>query len=69
MTLFAVRIFGFHFAAMDVRQDSSIHGQTVEEVVQCLITGSPIFWKKQYLELTETEKLDTLKKMMERNKH
>lgn len=48
-----VEIFGVHFASLDIRQDSSIHKQIIEEY------WSPIF-AKNYMQLSEKERIKCL---------
>ena len=53
-----VKLFGFHFASLDIRQDSRIHNQVFETIVshpniQDYITGLP----ENYLELSLDERL------------
>ena len=56
-----VKLFGFHFASLDIRQDSRIHNQVFEAIVshpkiQEYITGLP----ENYLELSLEERLAIL---------
>ncbi len=56
-----VKLFGFHFASLDIRQDSRIHNQVFEAIVshpkiQEYITGLP----ENYLELGLEERLAIL---------
>lgn len=56
-----VKIFGTHFAALDVRQDSRIHGQVLNEINDQLktTTGAGIF-PGNYAGLKEEEKINIL---------
>jgi len=60
-----VKLFGFHFTNMDIRQDSRIHGQVVDEVLQAALDGKlgdTIKGKipNNYSELSEKEQIDVL---------
>ena len=52
-----VQIFGLHFASLDVRQDSSIHTATIEEVV-----NKTDALPENYNSLSEAEKINALLK-------
>jgi phosphoenolpyruvate carboxylase len=56
-----VKIFGTHFAALDVRQDSRIHTQVLNEVNEQLKTkdGKGIF-PDNYADLSQEEKIKIL---------
>jgi phosphoenolpyruvate carboxylase len=47
--------FGFHFATLDIRQNSKIHRQVFEEIVQKMDVFPP-----NYVSLSETEKIEIL---------
>ncbi len=58
-----IRCFGFHFATMDIRQDSSIHEQTVHEVVEMLRAEGKVedFGQgRVYRDLNEDERIHFL---------
>ncbi|MGB0879829.1 MAG: phosphoenolpyruvate carboxylase [Polaribacter sp.] len=50
-----VHIFGFHFATLDIRQDSRVHHSAFTQIVKDLIASGDVTFPKNYLEL-ETEK-------------
>ena len=55
-----VHLFGYHFATLDIRQDSRVHHNVFSEIVTTLQkTGSTIF-PKNYFELSEDEQLQIL---------
>ncbi|WP_109300715.1 phosphoenolpyruvate carboxylase [Aquimarina sp. AU474] len=55
-----VKIFGFHFATLDIRQDSRVHHKVLTDVVnKTNALGLGIF-PKNYLSLTESEQIDIL---------
>lgn len=53
-----VRIFGFYFASMDVRQDSRKHGEAWEAILEKLKSKNKAL--KNFDKLTEAEKIETL---------
>ncbi len=55
-----IHLFGYHFAALDIRQDSRYHDTVFTSMVKTLVeSGSKIF-PKNYLKLSEKEQLKTL---------
>ncbi|MGB8191712.1 MAG: phosphoenolpyruvate carboxylase, partial [Chitinophagaceae bacterium] len=50
-----VQVFGLHFASLDVRQDSTTHGQVLDA-----IAANTALLPDDYAGLTETEKIDRL---------
>jgi phosphoenolpyruvate carboxylase len=60
--MYKVRIFGFHFASMDIRQDSRIHGQVVEELLHRLAPKN-LTDQGSYTLLTDAEKLERIASM------
>ena len=58
-----IHLFGFHFANLDIRQDSRKHNQFFNDMVKVLIkSGSDIF-PKNYFELSEVEHVQILSKV------
>ncbi len=58
-----VHLFGFHFANLDIRQDSRKHDQFFNDMVNALIeSGSDIF-PKDYHDLSEEEQVKILSKV------
>ncbi len=58
-----VHLFGFHFAALDIRQDSRAHDAVFTSMVDSLIAhGSDIF-PKNYHDLTQKEQVAVLSKI------
>ncbi len=56
-----VKIFGTHFAALDIRQDSRVHQKTIQAIHEALIiNGLPALLPPDYDKLTETEKIHCL---------
>ncbi|MFD2916449.1 phosphoenolpyruvate carboxylase [Psychroserpens luteus] len=58
-----IHLFGFHFANLDIRQDSRKHAQYFNDMVNVSIkSGSEIF-PKNYHELSEKEQIQVLSKV------
>jgi phosphoenolpyruvate carboxylase len=58
-----IHLFGFHFANLDIRQDSRKHAQFFNDMVNALIeSGSDIF-PRNYHKLTEKEQIQILSKV------
>jgi phosphoenolpyruvate carboxylase len=58
-----VHLFGYHFASLDIRQDSRVHHNVFADIVTTLQNnGNPIF-KDNYLELSEKEQIQILSKV------
>ncbi len=61
MFLLKVRLFGFYFASLDIRQESSRHGQVLRPMLQRLEQKVPaLFRYADYEQMDETRKLDFL---------
>ena len=54
LLLHKIRTFGFHFASLDIRQNSRIHQQVFNDIIQ---KENQLF-PSNYAELTEKEKID-----------
>ncbi len=62
--IYKVSIFGFHFATMDIRQDSRVHGRLVEELIALLSNyagGSPS--DKLYTEMDPEERMEVVESL------
>lgn len=55
-----VHLFGFHFATLDIRQDSRAHDKVFTEMVDTLIASGSDIFPKNYNELSETEQVKIL---------
>ena len=55
-----VRIFGFHFATLDIRQDSRVHHKAFIQIVEDLHKIGDTTFPKNYLSLSEKEQIDIL---------
>ncbi|MCG1034779.1 phosphoenolpyruvate carboxylase [Polaribacter sargassicola] len=55
-----VRIFGFHFATLDIRQDSRVHHQAFIQIVKDLHQIGDTTFPDNYLSLSEKEQVDIL---------
>ncbi|MWB96270.1 phosphoenolpyruvate carboxylase [Flavobacterium sp. GA093] len=61
--LVKINLFGFHFATLDIRQNSKIHNVVFKDIVNhYLNSGSKIF-PENYFDLSEEEKLVVLSKV------
>ncbi|TDP02939.1 phosphoenolpyruvate carboxylase [Flavobacterium sp. 245] len=61
--LVKINLFGFHFATLDIRQNSKIHNAVFKDVVNYYLdSGSDIF-PENYYELTEDQKINVLSKI------
>ncbi|RTY69649.1 phosphoenolpyruvate carboxylase [Flavobacterium sp. LB2P53] len=58
--LIKVNLFGFHFASLDIRQNSKIHDAVFKDIVDFYLKTNPSVFPKNYFELTEKEKFTIL---------
>jgi phosphoenolpyruvate carboxylase len=58
--LIKVNLFGFHFASLDIRQNSKIHDAVFKDVVQYYLNSNSTIFPENYFELTEIEKIEVL---------
>lgn len=61
--LIKVNLFGFHFASLDIRQNSKIHDAVFKDVFEYYKNTNSDIFPKNYYELTESEKFDVLAKV------
>ena len=55
-----VYLFGYHFASLDIRQDSRVHHNVFSEIVNTLIENKIPLFPNNYLELNESEQIEIL---------
>lgn len=55
-----VEIFGYHFATLDIRQDSRVHHQAFQQILVKAIEQNLVDKDHHYFELSEHEKIDFL---------
>ncbi len=55
-----VRIFGFHFATLDIRQDSRVHHHAFVKLVEDLHKEGDTTFPKNYINLSEEEQIEIL---------
>ena len=55
-----VRIFGFHFATLDIRQDSRVHHKAFVQIVKDLQSQGDTTFPENYLSLSEEEQIKIL---------
>ena len=58
-----VKIFGYHFASLDIRQDSRIHSSAFSSIFKIAQKTLNKLFPKNYLELNESDKIKTLSKI------
>ncbi len=58
-----IKIFGYHFATMDIRQDSRVHHNVFVGIVKELQESNPGIFPDNYLELTPDEQIQVLAKV------
>lgn len=61
--LIKVNLFGFHFASLDIRQNSKIHDTVFKDVVGLYSNSNTLVFPKNYYELSEEEKFAVLSKV------
>jgi len=61
--LVKINLFGFHFATLDIRQNSKIHNVVFKDVVNYYLNSGSDIFPKNYYELSEDQKLDVLSKI------
>jgi phosphoenolpyruvate carboxylase len=55
-----VRIFGFHFATLDIRQDSRVHHNAFTQIVTDLLATGDTTFPKNYHRLSDEDQIDVL---------
>ena len=55
-----VNLFGFHFASLDIRQNSKIHDAVFKDVVSFYLNSNSTIFPNNYFQLTEDEKIEVL---------
>jgi len=55
-----VRIFGFHFATLDIRQDSRVHHKAFTQIVDDLLASGDTTFPKNYQRLSPEEQVEVL---------
>jgi len=58
-----VNLFGYHFATLDIRQDSRVHHDVFSKIVTTLIKGGNKSFPENYLKLSEDEQITILSKV------
>ena len=58
-----IHLFGFHFANLDIRQDSRKHHQFFNDMVNTLIESGSAIFPKNYHDLSEPEQIEILSKV------
>lgn len=60
-----VYLFGYHFASLDIRQDSRVHHNVFSEIVKTLLKNDSTTFPSNYLDLSEDEQIGILSKVEE----
>ncbi|MDV7186953.1 phosphoenolpyruvate carboxylase [Lutibacter sp. TH_r2] len=58
-----VHLFGYHFATLDIRQDSRVHHNVFSEIVTTLQENGNTEFPKNYLDLSEDKQIEILSKV------
>ena len=58
--LIKVNLFGFHFATLDIRQNSKVHDAVFKDVVNFYIQSGTNVFPTNYFKLSESEKINIL---------
>lgn len=61
--LVKINLFGFHFATLDIRQNSKIHNAVFHDVVNYYLNSDSKIFPENYFDLSEDEKLIVLSKI------
>ncbi len=60
-----VHLFGYHFASLDIRQDSRIHHQVFTKIVETLNKSNKRVFPENYTSLSEDEQIEILSTIKE----
>ncbi len=55
-----INIFGFHFASLDIRQDSSVHSQVMEEIAKQFSVKNGFVFPNDYAKMPDEQKVEFL---------
>jgi phosphoenolpyruvate carboxylase len=58
-----IRLFGYHFATLDIRQDSRVHHDAFVQIVNSLSEKGIAVFPENYLELSEDKQIEILSKV------
>ena len=58
-----VSIFGFHFATLDIRQDSRVHHNAFTKMVQTLLDAGETIFPSNYLKLSSEDQIEVLSEL------
>ena len=61
--LIKLNLFGFHFATLDIRQNSKIHDLVFNDIVTYCMQSSSTIFPENYSALSESEKISVLEKV------
>lgn len=60
--LIKVNLFGFHFATLDIRQNSKIHNTVFHDIIEYYLKSNLNNFPENYFDLSESDKFDILAK-------
>lgn len=58
-----IKQFGFHFASLDIRQNSKIHNQVFDDIIALLKREKSVFFPEDFDTLPEENKMDIISKL------
>jgi phosphoenolpyruvate carboxylase len=58
-----VQLFGYHFATLDIRQDSRVHHTVFSQIVKTLLKSGSTLFPENYQNLSEDEQIKILSKV------
>ena len=61
--LIKVNLFGFHFATLDIRQNSKIHNAVFKDIISHYINQNSKLFPENYFDLSEDEKIKIVSKV------
>ena len=56
-------LFGFHFATLDIRQDSRVHHNAFTKMVQTLLDAGEAIFPSNYLKLSSEDQIEVLSEL------
>jgi phosphoenolpyruvate carboxylase len=56
-----IKLFGFHFATLDIRQDATVHEEVVNEIIRVTNAKGEGIFPENFNELSDNEQIDILK--------
>ncbi|RZJ68323.1 MAG: phosphoenolpyruvate carboxylase [Flavobacterium sp.] len=63
-----LNVFGFHFATLDIRQNSKIHNAVIKDIFDTLKKSDPESFPKEYFDLEEKDRIEVATNLHKRLK-